>query len=85
MRFYFKRGILSLVLGLTAVMVIYWVGVPRAASSRSASASGRTMNPRLIRFSGCCRTFCGAVPEHRPYGANLKWTDDPELVIEGRG
>ena len=27
MRFYFKSGILSLVLGLTAVMVIYWVGV----------------------------------------------------------
>jgi hypothetical protein len=27
MRLYFKSGILSLVLGLTAVMVIYWVGV----------------------------------------------------------
>ena len=27
MSFYFKSGILSLVLGLTAVMVIYWVGV----------------------------------------------------------
>jgi len=27
MSFYFKSGILSLVLGLTAVMVIYWIGV----------------------------------------------------------
>jgi hypothetical protein len=27
MSFYFKSGILSLVLGLTAVMLIYWVGV----------------------------------------------------------
>ena len=27
MRFYFKTGILSVVLGLTAVMVIYWVGI----------------------------------------------------------
>lgn len=27
MSFYFKSGILSLVLGLTAVMVIYWVGI----------------------------------------------------------
>jgi hypothetical protein len=27
MSFYFKSGILSVVLGLTAVMVIYWVGI----------------------------------------------------------
>ena len=27
MSFYFKSGTLSLVLGLTAVMVIYWVGI----------------------------------------------------------
>jgi len=27
MSFYFKSGILSLVLGLTAVMVIYWIGI----------------------------------------------------------
>ena len=33
MNFYFKRGILSLVLGLTAVMVIYWVGVGSSNST----------------------------------------------------
>jgi hypothetical protein len=38
----------------------------RAASSRSASASGRTMNPRLIQFSDCCRTSCGGVHEQHP-------------------
>ena len=33
MRFYFKTGILSVVLGLTAVMVIYWVGIGSYNSS----------------------------------------------------
>ena len=68
MSFYFKNGILSLVLGLTAIMVIYWFGV---GSYNSTVCRGQ-YNHSVERLGYGCRLlgFPTAYVENDAWGHN---------------
>ena len=68
MSFYFKSGILSLVLGLTAVMVIYWVGV----GSYNSTVCGEQYHYSVERLGYGCRLlgFPTAYVENDAWGHN---------------
>src|SRR3954451_2028324 len=68
MNFYCKRAILSLVLGLTAVMVIYWVGI---GSYNSTACRGR-YHDSVERLGYGCRLlgFPTAYVENDAWGHN---------------
>lgn len=69
MGFYFKSGILSLVLGLTVVMVIYWVGV---GSHTSTVCRGQYHDDAVERLGYGCRLlgFPTAYVENDAWGHN---------------
>lgn len=68
MNFYFKRGILSLVLGLTAVMVIYWIGI----GSHNSTACREQYHDAVERLGYGCRLlgFPTAYVENDAWGHN---------------
>jgi len=68
MSFYFKSGILSLVLGLTVVMVIYWIGI----GSHNSTVCRGQYHDAVERFGYGCRLlgFPTAYVENDAWGHN---------------
>ncbi len=68
MSFYFKSGLLSLVLGLTVIMVIYWVGV----GSSNSTVCREHYNYSVERLGYGCRLvgFPTAYVENDAWGHN---------------
>jgi hypothetical protein len=68
MSFYFKSGIVSVLLGLTAVMVIYWVGV----GSHNSTVCREQYNYSVERLGYGCRLlgFPTAYVENDAWGHN---------------
>jgi len=68
MSLYFKNGIVSVVLGLTAVMVIYWVGI----GSHNSTACRQQYHDSVDRLGYACRLvgFPTAYVENDAWGHN---------------